>query len=433
MRKKFFHFVLPSMLAFAFSGLYSIVDGLFIGRNIGDAGLSAINFAYPLVVLIQATGTGIGLGGAVGMSISFGKKDIQSEKKYLGSTLTLLAIACLVLTAFLLLFMHPILVAFGAKDTVLKYASEYLYWIVLGSSFQILANGFAPIIRNLKRPALAMFAMILGFITNIILDWLFVSVFKYGMKGAAWATIIGQFITVLPCIPFIYKNIRSLETSDFKPNSKLRTSIFSTGLSPFGLAVAPYIILIMMNKFSMKYGGVQAVAAYSVVSYVVSFIQLLLQGIGDGCQPLISFYTGQKETLKAIQTRDFAYKFSLAIAGAYSIVVFLLRVQIPILFGASTEVAKITASILPLFCLTFLFYSFTRITTSYFYATHQNRLSYFIIYGEPIVILVLLSLILPRIFGITGVWLSVPSAQLIAVLLGVFFVLKADRYRGVKS
>ncbi|RVU54200.1 MATE family efflux transporter [Anaerosphaera multitolerans] len=429
MKKNFYKFVLPSMLAFAFSGLYSIVDGLFIGRNVGDAGLSAINFSYPLVVLIQATGTGIGLGGAVGMSISLGKKDIHTERKYLGSTLSLLAIACIFLTAFLLLFSKPILVIFGAEGTILKYSMEYLFWIVLGSSFQILANGFSPIIRNLRRPNLAMIAMILGFIINIVLDWLFVSVLKYGMAGAAWATIIGQFATLLPLTPFLYKFVRQLHPDDFKPIKKLRSSIVRIGLSPFGLAVAPYVILIMMNKFSVIYGGVKAVAAYSVVSYVVSFIQLLLQGIGDGCQPLISMYTGEKDTDGAIQIRNLAYKFSFIVAASYAFLVFLLRRQIPVVFGASSDVALITTKILPIFCITFLFYSFTRITTSYFYATNKNRLSYLIIYGEPVFILILLNFILPPLLGIDGVWLSIPTAQLAAVILGALFIVKMDKHR----
>ena len=200
MKKRFYQYVLPSMLAFAFSGLYSIVDGLFVGKNIGDAGLSAINFAYPLVVLIQATGTGLGLGGAVEMAIATGQKNEKRKRLYLGNTLVLLLISCMVLTIVLGLGNSHILALFGAEGDSFHYAKEYLYWITLGATFQILANGLGPILRNFGHPMLVMVAMIGGFVTNIILDWLFIPILGLGMKGAAIATIIGQFTTMVPCL-----------------------------------------------------------------------------------------------------------------------------------------------------------------------------------------------------------------------------------------
>lgn len=418
LKKQFLNFVLPSMLAFAFSGVYSIVDGLFIGQSIGDAGLSAINFAYPLVVFIQAAGTGIGLGGAVCFATAMGEKDDAGAKAYLSTAIALLLAACLAVTALLLPLARPILVLFGAAGQVLDYADEYMVIISLGAAFQILANGCSPLLRNFGRAVTVMAAMIAGFILNIFLDWLFIPVLGFGMKGAAAATILGQFATMLPCLFGLAKEGCRAAPARLCPVRKKLMPILRIGISPFGLAVAPYLILIMMNKFSMIYGGSVAVAAYSLVSYLVSFAQLLLQGIGDGCQPLLSLYAGQGKQETVLKLRNYAYLFALGTAGIYGTAVFLLRRRLPDWFGVSAAAADLTIRILPVFCFTFLLYAVTRVTTSFLYATRQNRQAYGIIYGEPVVVLLLLSFVLPRFLGLDGVWLTIPLAQGLMVLAG---------------
>ena len=428
MKKRFFNYVLPSMLAFAFSGLYSVVDGLFIGRNIGDLGLAAINFAYPITVFIQAIGTGIGLGGSVGISISMGKKDKKEENKYLGNTFSLLIIACILLTISLTFFAPTLLKLFGTKGTTFNYANEYLKYLIIGAAFQILANGLTPIIRNYGKAILAMVSMILGFITNIVLDWLFIAVLGYGMMGAAVATVIGQLVTVIPCFIYIVKKIKILEFVNYKLSKVFTLNIIETGLSPFGSAMAPYIVILIMNKSAESYGGDVAVASYAIVSYVVSFIQLLLQGIGDGCQPLMSFYIGLKEDDNVLKTRNLAYKFAGLIAAICAITVVLLRNKIPVLFGASDKALPITSSILPVFAISFIFLSFLRITTSYFYATKKNIYAYILIYGEPIISFVLLVFILPKLFGLNGVWASIPSTHIL-LTLGALFLIKKDKLK----
>lgn len=424
MRNNFLKYVLPSMLAFAFSGLYSVVDGLFIGRSVGDLGLAAVNFAYPITVLIQGIGTGIGIGGAVGISIARGKMDKENENGFFGNTLILLAISCLILTTVLYAFSSPLLSIFGAKATTFVYALEYIKIIILGATFQILANGLAPIIRNYGKTVLAMVSMILGFITNIVLDWLFIMKLGYGMKGAALATIIGQFVTMLPCILFLIAKAKHMLPFQFKIKKTYTNNILKTGLSPFGSAMAPYIVILVMNKYAFNYGGDEAVASYAIVSYVVSFILLLMQGVGDGSQPLMSYYLGHKEYDNVVKVRNLAYKFAVGVALLCTVLVVLLRKQIPVLFGASEKAFQITSEILPIFAIGFVFLAFTRVTTSYFYATKNNASSYTLIYGEPIISCILLIFVLPRIFELNGVWYSIPATHILLFLTSVFFILK---------
>lgn len=423
MAKKFFSYVLPSMLAFAFSGLYSIVDGFFIGRGAGDAGLAAVSLAYPVTALIQAVGTGIGMGGAIQVSIARGRGDRESERRYFGNTLFLLGAAVIGVMALLFLGYRPILSALGAEGQLLESASTYLLILAGGTVFQLLATGFTPLLRNFDASLLAMGAMIAGFLVNIVLDWLFVLVLGYGVPGGAWATVIGQAVTLLPCLVFIMKKAKPLKKEDYRLRGETVRDIVKVGASPFGLSMCPNLVSIFMNRSAMTYGGENAVAAYAVAAYFQSMIQLLLQGVGDGSQPLVSLFLGKGEHQEAKKVRNMAYGFSLLVAFLNLAAVVLLKDSIPAFFGASDASASTASRMLPLFAAGALFSAFCRVTTSYFYSIRENRFSSLLVYGEPALLFLMLSLILPPLFGIQGVWASVPVVQalLFTVSLGMLW------------
>ena len=225
MQKRFFAHVLPAMLAFLFSGLYTIVDGFFIGQNMGDVGLAAINIAFPLASVIQAVGTGIGMGAAVQIAICRGEGDLRRERRLLGNTIALLTVATLVLTAALMGLSRPILILFGAQGQVLTAGLSYIRIIGLGAIFQLLGTGLTPLIRNYGGNFTAMAAMIAGFMTNIILDALFVSAWGMGMAGAALATIIGQGVTSAPCLISLVPRLRGLGKGDCRPRREESSAI----------------------------------------------------------------------------------------------------------------------------------------------------------------------------------------------------------------
>ena len=191
-RRSFFQYVIPSMLAFALSGVYAIADGFFVGNALGDNALAAINVAYPLTAFLQAVGTGIGMGGAIEYSIQIGKGNHQEARQYYGMALILLGIASVLLTLLYLAGASYILGLFGATGDIFTLGKEYLLYISFGAVFQIVGTGLVPLIRNMGGAVIAMAAMITGFLTNILLDYLFVWVFPWGMMGAAVATAIGH-------------------------------------------------------------------------------------------------------------------------------------------------------------------------------------------------------------------------------------------------
>lgn len=418
MKKEFFKYVLPSMLAFAFSGVYAIVDGFFVGRNIGDAGLAAINLAYPITALLQSAGTGIGMGGAIHIAISIGAKNDREKDRFFQNTIGLLIASCLVMTAVLYLAAPGLLHLFGAQGEIFDLALEYIRYIILGATCQILGTGLVPIIRNFNGAFLAMAAMIAGFVTNILLDWAFVSVFQWGMMGAAVATVIGQFVTAVPCVVFLLVHGHFKALSSFRVSGLTLRKIVAVGASPFGLTLSPNIILMLMNKSAVDHGGNAAVSAYAVVSYVVCIIQLLLQGVGDGCQPLISRYHGQGHTAAVRAHHRTAYWVSVVTALFAMLGIYLLRGSVSSFFGASAQVGKTVEEVLPIFLLGFLFVGFSRVTISYLYAVKQNLYAYLLIYGEPVLLFLLLNFVFPPMLNLLGVWISVPVTQAVIALVG---------------
>ena len=426
MHKRFLQAVLPAMLAFTFNSLFAIVDGFFVGRNVGDLGLAAVNIAFPLVSLVMALGTGLGMGGAVQLAEARGRGDHDQASRVLGTTLVLLALASLIITSLYLLAYRPLLAVLGAAGQVMTHATAYIKVIALGAACQLFSSGLAPILRNYGASLPAMLAMVSGFVTNIILDALFVSVFQWGLAGAAWATILGQAITLLFCLIFLRKELRRLPLTALLPSRRSCLNTLKIGGSPFGVTLCPNLSILLINRAAVTWGGDTAVAAYAVISYVVCIGLLLLQGVSDGSQPLISFYVGCEDQSSVRQIRRMAYRFGFGTALLTFLLLVLLRRQIPIFFGASAAASEMAAAALPLFAFGILFVSFCRVATAYFYSVHHTLPAYILTYGEPALLLILL-LILPYFFKLSGVWAATPVAQVLLALIVPFLQRRAER------
>lgn len=414
--KKFFSYVIPSILAFALSGVYTIVDGFFIGQSLGDTGLTAITLGYPISALIEAVGTGLGLSGAIRFTIlSAQGEEKKRQECFAGTTLLMLVVAGL-LTALLFAFAEPILYLLGARDHMLTLCAAYARVIALGAVFQLLATGFVPFIRNMGGATVAMIAMILGFATNIVLDYAFVWALSWGMAGAAWATIIGQAVTMIVAVIFFAVKRSGFRLPKLRELCSLWKTVLIVSISPFGLTFSSIITMLFMNRFLLLYGDEQAVAVYGCIGYITAILYLLLQGVGDGSQPLISQYYGEDDRISVRAVRRLAYLTAVVVTVVCMIGVYLTRAKVGTLFGASAEANAGVVRYLPLFLAPLLLLAFVRITTSYFYATEKNGLSYLLVYAEPVCTLLTL-LLLPPLLKLTGVWLATPIAQVVTFVI----------------
>lgn len=417
--KNFFRYVIPSVLSFALSGVYAIVDGFFVGNSMGDIGLSAVNIAYPIVAVIQALGTGIGMGGAIYYSINKAEKKEARAREFTAGTLWILIISSIILTLSIFFLNNPLLRLLGANGQLLFLGEKYISIIALGAGLQIIGTGLIPFIRNYGGALYAMFSMIAGFITNIILDYLFVWVFEQGVAGAALATIIGQGITMLIALIYLLRKKQFTLKIPISKIGVISTSIIKIGIAPFGLAMTPNISLIIINRFSISYGGEQAIAIYACIAYIICIIDLILQGVGDGSQPLISQLYGEKNFDKLKNTRKLGYGFAIFLSLIGCIIIFFARGSLGILFGASDQVNTEIIKIIPIFLIPIPFVAINRITTASFYATEKSIFSYILTFIEPLFMLIFMFILPPLFGGQIMIWWSTAFARILSALLAL--------------
>ena len=409
-------YVLPSVLAFALSGLYTIVDGFFIGQSLGDLGLAAITLAYPAAALLQAVGTGIGLAGAIRCTILQARGEEQTPRTCFSGTVLLLLATSAAFAAVLLGLLGPVLTVLGAQDEARPLAAEYIRVIACGTAFQILATGLVPFIRNLGGSAFAMVAMGTGFVTNIALDYLFVWEFHWGMAGGAWATVIGQAATMLLAIGYLVRRRVGFTPPKAGEVLPLWGALLKVAAAPIGLTFSPNITLMVMNHFLLRYGGALAIAVYGCIDYVLSTIYMLLQGVGDGSQPLISVYRGAGDADAVRRLRNTNYLVAIAFGFVGLGIMFAVRNAIPLLFGASDIVKPVIAYALPVFSICYIFYGFTHTTTSYFYAVDDLRSSNTLVVAESIIVCVVV-FIMGLLFQVDGIWFSPTVLQMLLCII----------------
>lgn len=423
-KKIFFQYVIPSILSFALSGVYAIVDGFFVGNSIGDAGLSAINIAYPIQAVLQSVGTGIGMGAAVKYSISAAEGKAKEARSYIACAMWLMTISSVLLSAVVYTASEVILDALGASGELLELGNEYIRIVALGAVLQVFGTGLVPLMRNYGGAFWAMIAMVCGFAVNIILDYAFVWVMEKGMTGAALATVIGQGVTMGSAL--VYCLTKKKITFAISLTDMLKASIqtFKIGLAPFGLTLVPNISLVIINKFSTFYGGEEAIATYACISYIICVIYLVLQGVGDGSQPLMSSCYGMGDDVSLRRVKTLAYEFAIILAAAGIALLYIFRGKIGLLFGSSAEVNEGIINIMPIFLVSVPFVAVTRIATAAFYATEKSVLSYILTFIEPVLMLILMLALPPLFGGQIMIWWSTVFARMLTAALAVMLTLR---------
>lgn len=411
---------IPTVFSLLMSGLYGVMDGLFVGRAVGDTGLAAINIAWPIAAVITAVGIGIGSGGSVLYSNSNGKGEQERGELVYHQTITFLFAAAMVLLIVLGFTYPAILSALGAKGDVYQKAVEYIQIIIFGAVFQVMGTGFIPMLRNRNLAFQAMVSMAAGMGVNGVLNYLLLFVVKIGIRGAAVGTIAAQFVVLVISSYLIYG--RQKVHLKVVWQHKMIGEILKIGISAFGLSLAPSIVLLFTNLQCLKYGGDAAVACYAVISYIVFPVQSMLMGIGDGTQPLMSFYSGAKKMEELRFVKKIASIAVVGMGAVFFVIVILVSKYIPDVFGMQMESQAYFGTGMAVSAVSFLFTGLAKFHISYLNATLQVKKAMQLIYGETIVVAPFLIFLLPYVFKINGIWLSLPGTQLIMLLIfNVFF------------
>ncbi|MBO7600206.1 MAG: MATE family efflux transporter [Lachnospiraceae bacterium] len=418
-------FAVPSIIAMMVGAVYNIVDQFFIGRSVGELGNAATNIAFPLSISCISIALLFGIGGASAFNLTMGEGDSEKAPYFIGNSATMLFSCGLILSIVAETFLPTLLTLFGSPDNVFPYAQTYTRITALGFPLLILSAGGAHLIRADGSPKYSMFINLTGAIINTGLDALFVFGFKWGMAGAAWATVIGQYISGILVISYLarYKTVK-LEFKHFIPRFEYVGRNASLGTASFFNQIAMMVVQIIMNN-SLKYYGARSVygesiplACVGIVSKVGMMFFSVIIGISQGLQPIASFNYGAKQYIRVRKATVLALSIC-ALLSVCSFAVFqIFPLRIIKLFGSgSPEYYDFAVKYFRIYFF-FVFINFVQpIISNFFTATGRPRIGMFLSLTRQIIFFIPLLLILPRFFGIDGIIYSGPIADAIAAFI----------------
>ncbi len=422
----FCRFVLPALASQLLSGVYTIVDGFFVGMATGNSGLAAIGIAYPFTMVAIATGAGIGVGGGALISTSMGRGRMKTAERVLACMVMLMVLASLLISFSFSILLPNLIGLFNVSKELASLATVYALILLLFSSSEIFMMGMLGAVRNDGHPRKAMYIMITGFVLNIILDWILVLIYPFGVAGAAWATVISQtFTAILLFYHFLSGNSNvKLRFKKMWRSLAFSGRTMSMGISPFGVQVAAALTMIMHNWQSFSYGGEQAIAAYSVISYVIPVGVMLQEGVAEGIQPLVSYYHGALLPARRRFTAKMGFSSAFGIGIICSVLLFVFAPFIPGFFSMRGSTAAMVSRGLMLASPMFPFLGLCKVGASYFQSIGQSGHSSFITYVDPFLILPFFIWLLPTFWKLDGVWISMVFANVVlsAILMVMWFV-----------
>ena len=418
-RQTFLRYTIPSVVAMLVSGLYQIVDGFFIGRFIGYEGLAAINLIWPVICLISAVGVMIGLGCGSLISINRGEGNLVTARQTLFTGIGLLFMFGLLTMVITFLVSPSILVAQGASQQTLLYGMQYAEICTLGAVFSISATAMPLLIRNLESPKIATCLLVIGAVTNIILDYLFIAQWQWGLKGAALATVIAQLLVVAFSLLFFFSSYSSIRLGLSTLTFSFSRAIKITKLGSSTLIMYLYIsfVVALHNWLFMKYGSPVDVGAFAIVGYLMSLYYLLVEGVAEGIQPPVSYFFGANQNDNIQKILKLAIKVVIVNGVIWLLILNLFPVTIISLFnGSDAELINKTQNGIQLHLLTLFLDGFFVIATVYFLAINQGAKALMISVGNMLVQIPFL-MILPQWLGINGIWLALPLSNLALFLV----------------
>lgn len=414
-------YALPAIIAMTAASLYNIIDRVFIGQVIGKMAISGLAITFPFMNLAAAFGAAVGIGASTTISVKLGQKDYKSAENILGNTVTLNLIIGLAFGGICLIFLDPILRFFGASDVTLPYARDYMQVILAGNVFSHMYFGMNAILRAASKPRIAMFATIFTVIMNILFDIVFILWLHWGIKGAAFATIISQVIALCWQMKlFANKNeLLHLKEGIYKLKSNLVKNIISIGISPFLMNACACIIVIFINNQLVKFGGDLAVGAYGVANSIAMIFIMFVIGLNQGMQPIAGFNYGAQKYDRMMQV----VKLSIITATCIMFIGWSLAMFAPYyyvrLFTKDPELIQRSIKAISIIMMMYPFIGCQMVITNFFQCIGKVKVSIFLSLSRQLLFLLPLLVIFPNFYNVNGVWAAIPTSDFIAVVVSI--------------
>ena len=406
-------YAIPAIIAMTASSLYNIIDRAFIGQIVGPEAIAGLGITFPFMNLSGAFGAAVGVGASTCISVKLGQRDYKTAENLLGNTVTLNLIIGLLFMVVCLVFLDPILRFFGASDATLPYAHQFMTVILLGNMITHMYFGMNAVLRAAGKPRHAMYSVLFTVGMNIVLIIVFVWWFRWGIRGAAMATISAQSMALCWQL-WIFSNkkeVLHLKKGIYKLKANLVRNIISIGISPFLMNTTSCIIVIFMNNQFVHYGGDMAVGAYSIANSVVMVFFMFVIGITQGMQPIVGYNYGAEKYDRMLRCLWLAIAYATAILLCGWALSMLFPRQIARIFTTDAELLDLSAKGIRLDMLVFFVVASQAVITNFFQCIGKVRISIFLSLTRQLFMLLPLAYILPKFWGLDGVWYSMPASD----------------------
>jgi putative MATE family efflux protein len=416
--KLLIEFAIPSVIAMTASSLYNITDSIFIGHGVGALAISGLAITFPLMNLAAAFGSLVGVGASTLMSLRLGQEDYQSANHILGNVFMLNLILGISYTIVILTFLDPILLFFGASTDTLPYAHSYMLYISIGNIVTHTYLGLNALLRSIGKPQKSMYATISTVIINAVLTPVFIYVFKMGIKGAAIATVLSQAIMLMWQIK-LFSNKQSfihLQKGIYRLKKKIVLDSLAIGLSPFLMNSVACIIVIILNHSLIKQGGDLAVGAYGIINRVLFLFVMVVIGLNQGMQPIAGYNYGARQYHRVTQV----LKYTILLATIVMTIGFIFGEFFPetiaFLFTKDEALTRLVVEGMRIVLCVFPINGFQIVTSNFFQSIGMAKKAIFLSLTRQIIFLLPFLLIFPYFWGLKGVWLSMPAADVMSSL-----------------
>ena len=427
-------YALPAIVAMTASSLYNIIDRAFIGQVVGPEAIAGLGITFPFMNLSGAFGAAVGVGASTCISVKLGQRDYKTAQYLLGNTVTLNLIIGFLFMAVCLIFLDPILRFFGASDVTLPYAREFMVVILLGNMITHMYFGMNAVLRAAGKPRHAMYATLFTVGMNILLVIAFVWWFRWGIRGAALATITSQTLALFWQM-WVFsdkKELLHLRKGIYKMRSDLVRNIISIGISPFLMNATACIIVIFMNNQFVRYGGDMAVGAYSIANSVVMVLFMFVMGMNQGMQPIVGYNYGAENYDRMFRC------LWLTIAAATTILLvgwtfsMLFPRQIARVFTTDPTLLDMAARGIKLNMIVFFVVGSQAVITNFFQCIGKVKISIFLSLSRQLILLLPMAYIFPLWWGLDGVWYSMAASDFgsfsMTIPLLIWYIRKLKAY-----
>jgi MATE efflux family protein len=412
-------YAVPAIIAMTASSLYNMVDSIFIGQGVGALAISGLAITFPLMNLSTAFGAGVGVGASSLLSVKLGQKDYEAAQNILGNTVVLNIITGVCFSIISLLFLEPILMFFGASAQTLPYAKDYMEIILLGNVVTHLYFGLNALQRAAGKPQLSMYMTIFTVIINAILDPIFIWPLGLGIRGAAYATVLSQLLALIwQLVMFSNKSeFLHFKRGIYRLRSRLVKNILAIGMSPFSMNVCACFVVIIINNSLVSHGGDMAVGAYGIINRIAFIFVMVTIGVNQGMQPIAGYNYGAMKFDRMMRVLKYAVICGTCVTTAGFVVGEFFPEQCVRLFTSDQTLIYLSVHAMRIMMVSFPIIGYQMVIANFFQSIGKAKISVFLSLSRQLVFLIPLLLVLPTLYGVDGVWWSMPVADTISALV----------------